>query len=760
MPRFPQDVPRLTGEGVLLRAHTEADIPRIVSSCNDRRSRQWLSLPAPYAAEQARDYLAHVAQGWADESECVWAVEAAGQYAGSITLHRRSPAAREVGYLTHPDSRGQGVTSAAVRRVVRHAFEDMQLPTVTWRAGRGNWGSRRAAWAAGFTVDGVWPAQATDGHGAPEDLWVGHVHAEGWTGAPTRPWWKPKVLEKNGIRLRPWRADDHLQEPDDGMRLMATRMQPTPGDFPAWLLRTGERMASGAAVVWCVADAAHDEPLGQIQVTGLDVDFIAGTGEVGYWLYPHARGRGVMTTALELVREHAFAERTDESGTTGLGLHRLQAGTDARNQASERTLRRAGFRSWGTERSVLRQADGSHTDALNWELLATDDVAAQAIWPRDVPVLEDETIRLRPWRESDREALPSEIDELARTFMPAGAQPTPDTFDAWFARRRRNIDSGSAVAWCIADPATDRAVGDMLLFGIGDGTATSAEIGYWLLPDARGHGYLQQALELVVPHAFSSVDDGGMGLTRLHAATDLANAASQALLTGAGFRRWGQDRQAYTGSDGTISDGAYFELLSSDDRESRRSATPPALDFPDVRLRPLRRDDVGPLARTWADPEIAKWLSIAQDDLGAQAADYVRAKRYADPETHGLWWVVCAAESDDFAGVAGLQHITGGPASSAEVGYWLAPDARGHGLATAAVRALVAFAFLAPGRGGLGVRRVTAGVGDGNTASLRALQSAGLQVVGRARQAEALGDGSVVDLLLLDRVAPGTGEED
>ncbi|WP_265447677.1 GNAT family N-acetyltransferase [Flexivirga meconopsidis] len=753
MPRFPQDVPRLTGEGVLLRAHTEADIPRIISSCNDSRSRQWLSLPDPYGEEQAREHLAHVAQGWADESEYVWAIEAGGKYVGSINLHRRSPAAREVGYLTHPDSRGQGFTSAAIRRVVRHAFDDLRLPTVTWRAGRGNWGSRRAAWAAGFTVDGVWPAQATDGRGEPEDLWVGHVHADGWTGVPIHPWWKPKVLEKNGIRLRPWRADDQLQPPDDGARLMVTNMQPAPADFASWLVDRQERMASGESVFWCIADAATDEPLGHVQVVRMNIDFIAGTGEVGYWLYPGARGRGVMTTALDLVRQHAFTERSDDSGTSGLGLHRLRAGTDERNLASERVLRRAGFRNWGTERSVLAQPDGAHTGALNWELLATDDVAGQSVSPRHTPVFETDTIRLRPWRESDRDTLPSQVDELASRFMPAGAQPTPDTFDTWWRRRRRNVDSGVAVGWCIADPSTDQALGDVSLFGIGDGTATSAEIGYWLLPEARGRGYLPQALEIVVPHAFSRADHGGMGLTRLHAATDLDNVASQALLTGAGFRRWGQDRQAYTGSDGTISDGAYFELLATDDRESQRTSTPPVLDFPDVRLRPLRADDVAPLARTWADPEVAHWLSVPQDDVDTRAADYVREKRYAEPETHGLWWVVCGAGSDDFAGVAGLQHITGGPASSAEIGYWLTAQARGHGLASAAVQALTSFAFLPPGRGGLGVHRVTAGVAEGNEASLRALQNAGLQVVGRARQAEALGDGSVVDLLLLDRVA-------
>ncbi|MFC6707837.1 GNAT family N-acetyltransferase [Flexivirga alba] len=368
---------------------------------------------------------------------------------------------------------------------------------------------------------------------------------------------QPTVLQGHGIRLRPWRDDDVVQEPDEASRLIVTDMQPGPADYAEWLLQRRERMARGQCVFWCIADETTDEPLGYIQIRHLDIDFTRGNGELGYWLYPQARGRGIMYDAVELVRRHAFTARA--SG--GLGLHRLQAGTDIANFASARVLRRAGFRMWGIERSVLAHDDREPSDALNWELLAADDVDAQRVSPNVIPTIELDGIRLRPWRDDDAAHLPDEADELAKRYLPLAAQVTKTSFAGWVGRQRRFVDEGHVVPWCIADASTDAPLGSVVVFNIGDRTATSGEVGYWLLPAARGRGLVAVALKTVVAHAFSPVDAGGLGLTRLYAETDLDNHASRSLLRGAGFRQWGQDRQAYTAADGRITDGAYFELL-------------------------------------------------------------------------------------------------------------------------------------------------------------------------------------------------------
>jgi RimJ/RimL family protein N-acetyltransferase len=65
----------------------------------------------------------------------------------------------EVGYRTHPDARGRGVLSSALRRIVTHAFapEDdggLGLERISLGAGAGNVASQRVAKACGFTETG------------------------------------------------------------------------------------------------------------------------------------------------------------------------------------------------------------------------------------------------------------------------------------------------------------------------------------------------------------------------------------------------------------------------------------------------------------------------------------------------------------------------------------------------------------------------------------------------------------------------------
>lgn len=749
---YPDDVPVLTDGTVTLRAHRDSDIPRIISNCNDPRTLAWLPLPRPYDEACARDFLATIRQHWRAGEQQFWALEVDGEYAGTINLHRRSPGASELGYNGHPSVRGRGVMTAASRLVTGYAFDVQHLSTVTWRAGRGNWASRRVAWATGFTVDGVWPAQSTDGSGNTEDLWIGHLDAGGPRGVPAHPWWEPKPLEDKGIRLRAWRDDETLQPTDEVAQHFVEEMQPTPETYAAWLLQRRERMAAGSAIFWCIADSVTDEPIGGIQLLHLDAVFTRGSGLLGYWLYPSARGRGVIAEAIELLRPHAFADRSDHCGSTGVGLHRLQAGTDVANLASARVLRRAGFRQVGEEQGVLTYGDRAPTGGRTWELLAMDDVAAQRVSPRVTPLLETDSLHLRPWRDDDRPRDGEAPDEAALRFMPAGAMPTAPTFDTWLHRQRDRQDAGQAITWCLADRPGDRALGNIALFGIGEGTATSAEVGYWLYPAARGAGRLQEALEAVVSHAFSPASHGGAGLTRLHAATDLNNVASQAILRRAGFVRWGTDRQAYTSGSGEITDGAYFELLAGDDREAQRAVLPPVLDFPDIRLRPLRATDAEPIRQTWADPACKLWLDISAEPTALDAASYVARKRYVDVPSQGVWWAICLPGSTDFAGAIGLQNFTGSGPSTGELGYWLHPVARGRGLASAAADAVATYGLMPRARGGFGLDRLVLHVADGNAASLRIAQRCGFSNFGRAHDAERLGDGSVVDLLLFERL--------
>ncbi|MBD2759099.1 GNAT family N-acetyltransferase [Yimella sp. cx-573] len=562
---FPDDVPVLTDGELTLRAHSPADAPRIIEFANDARSRQWIPLPEPYGNEQAEQFLDLCADHWgADPVHPTWAIELDGRFAGGVNLHPRGGRTWEVGYSLHPDARGRGVMTRTVRLVVDYCFERMDAQVVTWRCGAGNFASWRPVWAAGFTFDGVWRGMHRGSFGESDGLWLGSLSRGEWEDSrlrdvrAARPWWEPKLLRGDKVVLRPYRDGDELPEqPDAIAQRFSVDLQPRADEFARWLRERRRRMAIGDGIFWCIADASSDRILGHLQLTRLDVDFIRGSGSLGYWLLPEARGRGALTEALGLLIPHAFAPLTDHAGLRGgIGLHRLDAGTDEDNRASQRLLRRAGFSECATERSVLAHADRPPSGAISFELLASDDREAKRVQPLSVPTLRTERLVLREWTENDSPGSGDVTDDDARLFM-ANELPTTETFAAALRRRRLFADRGDQISWCITDPETGRVLGNINLFGIGEGTATNAEVGYWLWAHARGRGITAEALDAVLDHAF-----GQLGLTRVQAGTDLANVASQKILLRAGFRQWGADRQAYTAADGSITDGAYFELLS------------------------------------------------------------------------------------------------------------------------------------------------------------------------------------------------------
>jgi RimJ/RimL family protein N-acetyltransferase len=83
---------------------------------------------------------------------------------------------------------------------------------------------------------------------------------------------------------------------------------------------------------------------------------------LGYYaLAPHA-GKGFMSAGLELVLDRAFGE---------LGLHRLEANIQPKNQRSIELVRRAGFRCEGLSRRYLKIA-GRWRDHERWAITLED----------------------------------------------------------------------------------------------------------------------------------------------------------------------------------------------------------------------------------------------------------------------------------------------------------------------------------------------------------------------------------------------------
>jgi len=113
---------------------------------------------------------------------------------------------------------------------------------------------------------------------------------------------------------------------------------------------------SGRLLALAALDVLSDEVVGAGMLHHLDAE--RDIVEIGYWVLPQARGRGVATTIARLLAEHAFT----------LGVERVAAYVNVGNIASERVLERAGFTREGVVRSMPKP-DGSRVDKTLFSLL-------------------------------------------------------------------------------------------------------------------------------------------------------------------------------------------------------------------------------------------------------------------------------------------------------------------------------------------------------------------------------------------------------
>ena len=370
--RFPDDVPTLTDGVVVLRAHTVADIPRIVEQCNDPESIAWTTVPTPYDDRDAKEWIGStIPAGWAEDSTYCFAVEYDGRFAGSVDLRMRGGGEAELGFGLHPDVRGNRVMRRALDLLLDWGF-GRGLAVVHWKAFVGNWSSRRTVWALGFSFGPTIP-RLLPHRGERRDGWTAWIGPDD-PREPAEPWLVPPLLEDGPVRLRAWREGDAaglVEAANDPVLREWIPDSPLPraaDDVPAYLQRVHLGAATNGRLAWCVADRETDAVLGNIALFDFEGEDDELTAQVGYWSHPAGRGRGVMTTALRTATE--WAMRPTAAG--GLGVRRLYLLTSVRNAGSRRLAERVGFRHVGTERESAPVAGGGFEDNALYDLLRGD----------------------------------------------------------------------------------------------------------------------------------------------------------------------------------------------------------------------------------------------------------------------------------------------------------------------------------------------------------------------------------------------------
>jgi RimJ/RimL family protein N-acetyltransferase len=156
----------------------------------------------------------------------------------------------------------------------------------------------------------------------------------------------------------------------------------------------------------------------------------------------------------------------------------------------------------------------------------------------------------------------------------------------------------------------------------------------------------------------------------------------------------------------------------------------PALTDGVVVLRPPREADVPAFLEACQDPDIQHFTFVPSPYREEHARDFV-ARHAADRAAGEAASFVIADAADDarLLGTVGAMRPDWDDAV-VELGYWVAPWARGHGTAARALGLLAPWVVRA-----LGMRRVTLHIDAANAASRRVAERAGFAYEGTLRSA-------------------------
>ena len=362
-------------------------------------------------------------------------------------------------------------------------------------------------------------------------------------------------IDGDGVRLRGYRAgdvDDVVAGYGDpqAQRFMPLVPRPFTRLHGEWYVHEAApaAIAEGGAA-YAIADPETDRLLGGIGIN--QTQPTRAQGEIGYWVSPWARGRGVATAAVRALSEHAF--RT--------GTARLELLTHWENAPSQRVALAAGYQREGVRRGALPNRDGGHDDLLAFARVAGDPPGGIPRALPDLPggELTDGVVTLRPLGADDvvfYTDLHSQPDVVA-TSVP----PVPPGLEQMLRRCARSAAywiNGDRADLVIVDTATGTPTGEIALFYQEPVTA-QAMLGYSMLPAWRGRGYPTRAAQLLSLWVFAETT-----VARLIAGALPTNLGSQRVLEKAGFKREAYLRSRLPGANGHRSDDIQFVLLAED----------------------------------------------------------------------------------------------------------------------------------------------------------------------------------------------------
>lgn len=174
------------------------------------------------------------------------------------------------------------------------------------------------------------------------------------------------------------------------------------------------------------------------------------------------------------------------------------------------------------------------------------------------------------------------------------------------------------------------------------------------------------------------------------------------------------------------------------------------LHYPDltdgtIALRPWTPDDAQQVHRMVQDPAIPRFMSIPPNHTLSGVQMWLSSRDEELRADQGVSLAIVSASDGTLFGSAGIE-LSCADEQIGEIGYWIAAESRGRGIASATVRLIADWAF-----GTLGLARLEITTHEDNDASMRVALKCGFEREGLLR-AYRLQHGKRVDLVMFSSI--------
>jgi RimJ/RimL family protein N-acetyltransferase len=308
------------------------------------------------------------------------------------------------------------------------------------------------------------------------------------------------------------------------------------------------------------------------------------------------------------------------------------------------------------------------------------------------PVLVVDDLRLVPFTDQDAADLADAVRGDAEVARYSSLRRVHDEGTAlrWMASRRRV----GQIDWAVRD-ADGRLVGRTALHDVDleDGVG---EVGYTVFAAYRRQGIASRVTGAVTTYGFEE-----LGLARIVLMHAVANHASCRVARHCGFALEGQLRAALPHAAGGHEDAHLHARLAGDLPGPIAGPAPLApveLPAEGLRLIPWHEEHAPFLLAAAENPELVRWnpLRHASGPIRTLEDARIWARSRADWSGGEPCWAVCEPDKTPL-GYLSLHSLDRAEQLTGQLGYWTAPQARGRGVASRAVRAGAHFGFDAVG---------------------------------------------------------------